>query len=124
SVGGAAQQQRLHVGFEPSGEAAVAEDRETRVARALATVRGHELDVVDFDETTGTLRLRMAAAAGCGCGGGEEAARQAAEDVLACFAPEVTVVEMETGGGKREPVLLQIGTRPGAGPRPAPARTS
>ena len=92
------------------------EDRETRIARALATVRGHDLDVVGFDETTGTLRLRVAESAGCGCGGGEAAARQAAEDALACFAPEVTFVEVEPGG-KREPVLLQIGTRP------APART-
>ncbi|MCN9242250.1 hypothetical protein NGF19_15865 [Streptomyces sp. RY43-2] len=90
------------------------EDRETRVARALATVRGHDLEVVDFDETTGTLRLRTARGAGCGCGG-EAAVRQAAEEALACFAPEVTVVEVEAG--EREPVLLQIGTRA------APTRT-
>ncbi|MEV5986616.1 hypothetical protein AB0L85_16600 [Streptomyces sp. NPDC052051] len=93
------------------------EDRETRIARALATVRGHDLEVVDFDETTGTLRLRTAAAAGGGCGcGGEAAVREAAEEALACFAPEVTVVEVEAG--EREPVLLQIGTRA------APTRTS
>ncbi|MER6124182.1 hypothetical protein ABT173_16310 [Streptomyces sp. NPDC001795] len=95
------------------------EDRDTRIARALNGVRDHDLDVVDFDETTGTLRLRVAASGGCGCGGGATAARQAAEQALACFAPEVTVVEVKPEGGPQEPVLLQIGT----GPRPAPART-
>ncbi|MFF4349738.1 hypothetical protein [Streptomyces sp. NPDC001530] len=101
------------------------EDRATRIARALDTVREHDLDVVDFDESTGTLRLRAAAGGGCGCAGGGTTAQQAAEDALACFAPEVTVVEVLPAGTSREPALLQIGTRPGsrATAHPAPAHT-
>ncbi|MFF0731667.1 hypothetical protein ACFYVK_08660 [Streptomyces chartreusis] len=81
------------------------EDRDTRIGRALDSVRQHELDVAGFDEETGTLRLRAAASGGCGCGSGT-GAREAAEAALACFAPEVTVVEMESA-----PALLQIGTK-------------
>ncbi|MEU8748852.1 hypothetical protein [Streptomyces chartreusis] len=81
------------------------EDRDTRIGRALDSVRQHDLDVAGFDEETGTLRLRAAASGGCGCGSGT-GAREAAEAALACFAPEVTVVEMESA-----PALLQIGTK-------------
>ncbi|MCX4579523.1 NifU family protein [Streptomyces sp. NBC_01571] len=104
------------------------EDRATRIARALDTVREHELAVVDFDETTGTLRLRSAEAAGtgCGCAANGTTARQAAEDALACFAPEVTAVEVESAGTPGEPPLLQIGLGPDrrAAGRPAPAKTA
>ncbi|MEU3243110.1 MULTISPECIES: hypothetical protein [unclassified Streptomyces] len=104
------------------------EDRATRIARALDTVREHELDAVDFDETTGTLTLRSAAAAGggCGCAANGTTARQAAEDALACFAPEVTAVEVRSDGAPGEPPLLQIGLGPDrrtAG-RPAPAKSA
>lgn len=81
------------------------EDRDTRIGRALDSVRQHDLEVADFDEETGTLRLRAAASGGCGCGSGA-GAREAAEAALACFAPEVTVVEVEPA-----PALLQIGTK-------------
>ncbi|MFF2996794.1 hypothetical protein ACFVTC_19845 [Streptomyces sp. NPDC057950] len=105
------------------------EDRTTRIARALDSVREHELDVVDFDETTGTLRLRSAAApgTGCGCAANGTTARQDAEDALACFAPEVTAVEVESVGTPGEPPLLQIGLGPdsrAAAGRPAPAQTA
>ncbi|MCZ4608286.1 hypothetical protein O3S80_31945 [Streptomyces sp. Lzd4kr] len=81
------------------------EDRDTRIGRALDSVRGHELDVAGFDEATGTLRLRAAASGGCGCGSGT-GAQEAAEAALACFAPEVRAVELESA-----PALLQIGTK-------------
>ncbi|QFQ95008.1 hypothetical protein F9278_01020 [Streptomyces phaeolivaceus] len=82
------------------------EDRDTRIARALDSVHEHALDVVDFDEETGTLTLRAReSGGGCGCGSGADA-RQAAEAALTCFAPEVTVVEL-----KAAPTLLQIGTK-------------
>ncbi|MFC5213279.1 hypothetical protein [Streptomyces coerulescens] len=81
------------------------EDRDTRIGRALDSVRRHDLEVAGFDEETGTLRLRSAASGGCGCGSGS-GAREAAETALACFAPEVTVVEVEPA-----PTLLQIGTK-------------
>ncbi|MEU9284574.1 hypothetical protein AB0D57_07530 [Streptomyces sp. NPDC048275] len=88
------------------------EDRDTRIARALDSVRDHDLDVVDFDETTGTLRLRTAGGGGCGCAGGGTAARQVVEDALACFAPEVTTVDMQPAAPLGEPALLQIGAAP------------
>jgi hypothetical protein len=86
------------------------EDRTARIARALAAVRDHELTVAGYDETTGTLRLRAAPRSGCGCSGGTDAARRAAEDALACFAPEVAAVEVRQDDGPRGPVLLQIGS--------------
>ncbi|MFI7500979.1 hypothetical protein ACIBVL_21255 [Streptomyces sp. NPDC049687] len=87
------------------------EDRDTRIARALDSVRDHTLEVVDFDEAGGTLRLRARAGGGCGCGSGSGAdARQAAEAALACFAPEVTAVDVQTPPAG--PPLLQIGTAP------------
>lgn len=87
------------------------EDVTARVARALATVRDHELTVAGYDGARGTLRLRAAPRTGCGCSGGTDAARRAAEDALACFAPEVTTVQVRQDDDPREPVLLQIGTR-------------
>ncbi|CBG75632.1 conserved hypothetical protein [Streptomyces scabiei 87.22] len=85
------------------------EDRDTRIARALGSVREHSLDVVDFDEDSGTLRVRARESGGCGCGSGADA-RQAAEAALACFAPEVKAVEVETAPAG--PTLLQISTAP------------
>ncbi|MFJ1546566.1 hypothetical protein [Streptomyces sp. NPDC088246] len=101
------------------------EDTGTRIGRALAAVRD-PVEVVTFDESTGTLRLRTAATGGCGCSGASSA-QQSVENALACFAPEVTTVEMEPASATQEPALLQIGTRPPPGvatARPAPARTS
>jgi hypothetical protein len=85
------------------------EDRDTRIARAVDSVRDHALEVVDFDEESGTLRLRTRASDGCGCGTGADA-RQAAQDALACFAPEVKAVDVQDAPA--EPALLQIGTGP------------
>jgi Fe-S cluster biogenesis protein NfuA len=85
------------------------EDRDTRIARALDSVREHTLDVVDFDEDSGTLRVRARESGGCGCGSGADA-RQAAEAALACFAPEVKTVDVETAPAG--PTLLQISTAP------------
>ncbi|MFF3373841.1 hypothetical protein ACFYXF_12995 [Streptomyces sp. NPDC002680] len=87
------------------------EDRDTRIARALDVVREHALDVVDFDEESGTLTLRAREAGGCGCGSGSgEGAREAAEAALACFAPEVRAVDVQTAPAG--PTLLQISTAP------------
>ncbi|MEU9026844.1 hypothetical protein AB0D46_04750 [Streptomyces sp. NPDC048383] len=92
------------------------EDVRTRIARALDHA-GDPVELIDFDEGTGVLRLRPAAAAsGCGCSSGTaDAARRTVEDTLACFAPEVTGVESEAVAP--QPALLQISARP-----PAPAR--
>ncbi|MET7455663.1 hypothetical protein ABZT03_27990 [Streptomyces sp. NPDC005574] len=99
------------------------EDRDSRIARALDSVRDHDLEVVGFDERSGTLRLRAAAGGGCGCAGSGAGARQAAEEALACFAPEVTGVDVQATAG--EPALLQIGTGPrtAAAAGPATAKT-
>lgn len=85
------------------------EDRDTRIARALESVREHDLEVVHFDERSGALSLRAREAGGCGCGSGGDA-RQAAEAALACFAPEVTAVDVQSAPAG--PTLLQIGTAP------------
>lgn len=85
------------------------EDRDTRIARALDSVREHALEVVGFDEESGTLTLRAREAGGCGCGSGASA-RDAAEAALACFAPEVRTVDVRTAPAG--PTLLQIGTAP------------
>ncbi|MEU3909780.1 hypothetical protein [Streptomyces sp. NPDC029721] len=88
------------------------EDVHTRVERALRAA-GAPVEPLGFDEATGVLRLRTApaTASGCGCGtGGTDATRAALEDALACFAPEVTGVDIETAAPP--PPLLQIGTRP------------
>ncbi|MFF8195804.1 hypothetical protein ACF05L_34205 [Streptomyces bobili] len=83
------------------------EDRDTRIARALDSVREAALEVVGFDEPSGTLTLRAQEAGGCGCGSG---AQQAAEAALACFAPEVRALDVQTAPAG--PTLLQIGTAP------------
>ncbi|MFI0543187.1 hypothetical protein [Streptomyces sp. RP5T] len=85
------------------------EDRDTRIARALDGVREHTLEVVGFDDESGTLTLRAREADGCGCGSGT-GAREAAEAALACFAPEVRAVDVQTAPAG--PTLLQIGTAP------------
>ncbi|MEU9335569.1 hypothetical protein AB0D49_20695 [Streptomyces sp. NPDC048290] len=92
------------------------EDLTTRIGRALDRVgsaHGTSLDLTGFDESTGTLRLRAVSGAGCGCAAGTPDVRRAAEEALACFAPEVTAVEVTTESARPEPALLQIGTRPG-----------
>ncbi|MGW4854570.1 hypothetical protein ACWEPZ_25420 [Streptomyces sp. NPDC004288] len=88
------------------------EDAPTRIERALSGL-AQPLENAGFDPATGVLRLRATASSGCGCSGTQESVRQEAVDALACFAPEVTAVELESGA-PREPALLQIGTRPAA----------
>ncbi|MGW7196655.1 hypothetical protein [Streptomyces chryseus] len=91
------------------------EDTPTRIARALATVPEHAVEVAGFDDATGALRLRSAGGSGCGCAATAGAAQQAVEDALACFAPEVKAVEIQPPADTSEPVLLQIGSAPVAG---------
>ncbi|MFD3935641.1 hypothetical protein ACFWSF_18240 [Streptomyces sp. NPDC058611] len=92
------------------------EDVHTRIARALDAATDPP-ELVGFDEETGVLRLRpRTAGSGCGCPSTGAAAQQGIEDALACFAPEVTRVELEPAGAP-QPALLQISTRP-----PAPAQ--
>ncbi|MFC8273054.1 hypothetical protein ACFUJR_11065 [Streptomyces sp. NPDC057271] len=87
------------------------EDAQTRIGRALSALP-QPVENAGFDEARGLLRLRVtAASSGCGCPSTQESVRQAAVDALACFAPEVTYVELEPAA-PREPALLQIGTRP------------
>lgn len=90
------------------------EDVDARIARAVASA-GEPVEVLGFDEATGTLRLRSMPGGGCGCGSTGAAtggrASQAVEDALACFVPEVTTVELAPAEAAA-PVLLQIGTRP------------
>ncbi|MEW2555284.1 hypothetical protein ACWGRF_16290 [Streptomyces zhihengii] len=86
------------------------EDAPTRIARALATLP-QPVENAGFDPAGGVLTLRQSSGSGCGCSGDPESVRRAAADALACFAPEVTGVEVEPPG-PREPALLQIGTRP------------
>ncbi|MFE2547974.1 hypothetical protein ACFXGI_05415 [Streptomyces sp. NPDC059355] len=92
------------------------EDVHTRIARALDSV-GDPVSLVGYDAATGTLRLRSAPGGGCGCGSGGDTVPRSVEDALACFAPEVTAVELEAAEAALP--LLQIGTRPQA---PARAR--
>ncbi|WP_412075319.1 hypothetical protein ACLF6K_05065 [Streptomyces xanthophaeus] len=92
------------------------EDVRTRIRRALDST-GDPVELLGFDEATGVLRLRPAAAGGgCGCSGTTGSAQRDVEEALACFAPEVTRVELEPAAAP-PPALLQISTRP-----PAPAR--
>lgn len=96
------------------------DDLPRRVQRALRAADAQATEVTALDAEAGALRLRQEGGSGCGCGAGT--ARDRIEDALACFAPEIGSVEFdepETGG--REPVLLQIGTRP-PGALPADAR--
>ncbi|MFC4504428.1 MULTISPECIES: hypothetical protein [Streptomyces] len=81
------------------------EDRDTRIGRALDSLRDQELEVAGFDEESGALRLRSRASGGC-CGSGTDA-EEAARAALACFAPEVREVVVEPA-----PALLQIGSSP------------
>ncbi|MFK4225828.1 hypothetical protein [Streptomyces sp. NPDC019890] len=97
------------------------EDTATRIARALDTVGDRAWEVVGFDDATATLRLRSSGGSGCGCPSTGAAAQQAVEDALACFAPEVSAVEVEPVGTSREPALLQIGTARTAGTASGPA---
>ncbi|MEF9908400.1 hypothetical protein [Streptomyces sp. P9-A2] len=85
------------------------DDVATRVTRALKAVQ-HPVESAGFDAATGELRLRLTGSGG-GCGSTREAVEQAARDVLACYAPEVTAVVLEADT-EREPVLLQIGAGP------------
>ncbi|MFD3325486.1 hypothetical protein [Streptomyces sp. NPDC058701] len=92
------------------------EDVHTRIARALDAAADPP-ELLGFDEESGVLRLRpRTAGSGCGCPSTGAAAQQGVEDALACFAPEVTRVELEPAGAP-QPALLQISTRP-----PAPAQ--
>ncbi|MET9608508.1 hypothetical protein ABZZ17_26235 [Streptomyces sp. NPDC006512] len=97
------------------------EDVHARIARALDAA-GDPVELIGFDEATGVLRLRPApAGSGCGCSSGAGSAAgsgapKAVEDTLACFAPEVTRVELAAAAAP-QPALLQISARP-----PAPAR--
>ncbi|MFD0146401.1 MULTISPECIES: hypothetical protein [unclassified Streptomyces] len=87
------------------------EDTQTRIGRALSALP-QPVENAGFDAERGLLRLRVtAASSGCGCPSTQDSVRQAAVDALACFAPEVTDVELEPAA-PREPALLQIGTRP------------
>ncbi|MFE5488037.1 hypothetical protein [Streptomyces sp. NPDC056527] len=86
------------------------EDAPTRIDRALSAL-SQPVENAGFDAATGVLSLRVAASSGCGCPSTEESVRQAAVDALACFAPEVTGVELQSAA-PREPAPLQIGTRP------------
>ncbi|MEV6397041.1 hypothetical protein AB0M39_20010 [Streptomyces sp. NPDC051907] len=90
------------------------EDLDTRVARALDSVRGLGVEAAGFDDATGALRLRTAKTSGCGCPSTQEATRQAAADAVAGFAPEVSEVLLEAAGAAPEPALLQIGRSPHA----------
>jgi hypothetical protein len=87
------------------------DDLPTRIARALDSIP-HPVEHAGLDPSTGVLRLRVTASTGCGCPSTQESVRQAAVDALACFAPEVTDVDMEAAAASREPALLQIGSAP------------
>ncbi|MFD3696157.1 hypothetical protein ACFWUZ_08335 [Streptomyces sp. NPDC058646] len=87
------------------------EDVRTRIGRALEAA-GDPLELIGFDEETGVLRVRSgAAASGCGCSATAGPDQQSVEDALACFAPEVTRVELAPAEAP-QPALLQISTRP------------
>ncbi|MFE5025665.1 hypothetical protein ACFRAO_20615 [Streptomyces sp. NPDC056656] len=97
------------------------EDTATRISRALGSVRSHPVELLSFDDATGTLHLRSAESSGCGCASTAAAGRQAVEDALACFAPEVTTVEIQGAESSQEPTLLQISRRPSSAAGSAPA---
>ncbi|WP_034091553.1 hypothetical protein [Streptacidiphilus albus] len=89
------------------------EDLPTRIGRALDSLPGRPVETVGFDPDTGTLRVRSTDPGGCGCPSTNDAARQSVEQALACFATEVSAVELEQPGGGKESPLLQIQLRPG-----------
>ncbi|MFI9778422.1 hypothetical protein ACIHCV_27515 [Streptomyces sp. NPDC051956] len=97
------------------------EDTATRISRALGSVRSYPVELLSFDDATGTLHLRSAESSGCGCASTAAAGRQAVEDALACFAPEVTTVEIQGAESSKEPTLLQISRRPSTAAGSAPA---
>ncbi|MEU8487004.1 MULTISPECIES: hypothetical protein [unclassified Streptomyces] len=89
------------------------EDTAARIDRALASVRRrHPVELVSFDDASGTLHLRSAEGSGCGCASTAGEARQAVEDALACFAPEVTSVDIQQAASSQELPLLQISRPP------------
>ncbi|MFI0227814.1 hypothetical protein [Streptomyces lydicus] len=89
------------------------ESTAARIGRALDSVRRqHPAEVARFDADTGALRLRTADSGGCGCPSTDQAAQQAVEAAVCCFAPEVTEVGWETATTGPEPALLQISRRP------------
>ncbi|MFG2226611.1 hypothetical protein [Streptomyces sp. NPDC048644] len=94
------------------------EDVPARITRALHAAGAQDVGVEEFDEGTGALRLRQEGG-GCGCPSTGEATRQRIESALACYAPEVTGVELrQPAAPAPEAPLLQIGNRP---PEPAQA---
>ncbi|WP_329571531.1 hypothetical protein [Kitasatospora sp. NBC_01266] len=80
------------------------QDLQTRIAHALAAAPGWAVQRLDAERGELTLR-QEGEQGGCGCGSAQDGQR--IEEVLACFAPELTAVELA-----RQPTLLQIGTRP------------
>ena len=83
-----------------------------RIDRALRSLPGRPVELVGFDPDSGVLRVRSASAGGCGCASTDAGARESVENALACFAGEVTRVELESSQAAAEPVLLQISPRP------------
>ncbi|MDH6121630.1 hypothetical protein ABH930_002365 [Kitasatospora sp. GAS204A] len=80
------------------------QDLGTRIGHALAAVPGWAVQRLDVER--GELTLRQTdEGGGCGCGSAQDGER--VEQLLACFAPELTAVELA-----KQPTLLQIGTRP------------
>ena len=93
------------------------DDLRTRVQRALASMPDRPFELAGLDEAALSVTLAQAAkGGGCGSGCGSsstpEAAQEAVEVALACFAPELEVVEVREQPSD-EPALLQIGVRPG-----------
>ncbi|MFB7998346.1 hypothetical protein ACFC4G_36645 [Streptomyces sp. NPDC056002] len=97
------------------------EDTTARIARALGSVRNHPVELVSFDDATGTVHLRSTESSGCGCASTAAADRQEVEAALSCFAPEVTTVEIEGAASSQEPPLLQISRPPSGALGSAPA---
>ncbi|MFE2738432.1 hypothetical protein [Streptomyces sp. NPDC059349] len=97
------------------------EDTSARIARALRSVRSYPVELLSFDDATGTLHLRSAESSGCGCASTAEAGKQEVEAALSCFAPEVTTVEIEGAASSQEPPLLQISRPPSGALGSAPA---
>lgn len=86
------------------------EDLRTRVARALASVPGTPFELAGVNEAAATVTVQQSGSSGCGCASTVEAAREAAEAAVACFAPEIDLVEVRPA--RTEAPLLQIGARP------------
>lgn len=90
------------------------EDTGARIGRGLRAAQADTFAVEEFDEDSGVLLLAEQAAeeegGGCGCPSTGEATKERVERALACYAPEVTVVELRQPAP--QPALLQIGRRP------------